>query len=157
VAKGSGVLKLRSSFDRRLARLEHQRIWEHTPAAIDLAVEIVQRAVAMSNEDGATRMERIRALDLAHRVNKEIFVDRTIPVLNRIEATAAVMALPMADVERDAAEVEAGSVEAMRVETHRMMRELLARAIGNGSAALESSRPGLILLPRNGDAGDGAH
>lgn len=117
------VIKPKTAFDRRLARLEQQRIWEYVgktvlddAEAIRRAEELALEAYALSTAplpDGAapSLTMRLRAMsvckdfmEFAHRVRKETFQDRTIPTLQRVQVTEAIGALPMADDERETME-----------------------------------------------------
>jgi len=97
---GAAVIRPRSNFDREMARLEQKRIWEFTPDAVDLDIHIATEALAMveaTDESGKPLCPpavRLRAMELIHTIVKETFVDRTIPTVSRVEAAAAVMALP---------------------------------------------------------------
>lgn len=134
--------------DRLLARLEQQRIWEHTPEAIDLDVRIMTEAMDLASQvddkgqPTASPSIRLRAWTLVHTIIKETFIDRTIPMVTRVEASAAIMNLPL---EPGAVpEQVAGSEEqASKAETIGLLRGILAK-LENGDA--KGEKPGLILL-----------
>lgn len=102
------VIRPRGEFDRRLAHLERKRIWEHTPAAIDLDITILGRAVALADdvdkalvglEKGSTKWAalarvQLEALKFGHSIVVETFLDRTIAPIQRIDMLAAIAKLP---------------------------------------------------------------
>jgi hypothetical protein len=149
--KASEVLQPKSKFDRTLANLERMRIWEHTPAAVDLDVQIVREAIALSQEEKCPRSIKLRALSLAHKIVKETFIDRTIPTVHRVGALDALAALPLADGEREANPVT--SEEQARAESIALLRGVLARLESMAPGA-NAARPGLVLL-REGDRAAG--
>jgi len=128
------VLKPREEFDRLLARLEQQRIWQHTPEAVDLDITIVRSAIAMANEEKCPRSIKLRAWALAHRIVKETFVDRTIPAVSRVDHRHLIDRLPMSKED-----IAAESVQTKEQREIAAARALLAGkygppAEGNGLA-----------------------
>lgn len=155
------VLKPRNQFDRRLARLEQQRVWEYVGktvmddvAAIERAVELAGEAYRLSTEalpngEAPSLTMRLRAMsvcrefmEFAHKVRKETFHDRTIPALARIEVSEAMSALPVPDDEANAGPVISDEDKARR-ESIQLLRGAIA-LLDRGGA----ERPGLVLLKR---------
>jgi len=137
--------------DRMLARLEQQRIWEHTPEAIDLDIRIATEAMALASElDSAGKPVaspsiRLRAWTLVHQIVKETFVDRTIPTVARVDATAAVMALPLPPGEVPDQVPGQSQEDALKSESVALLRGILAK-LENGAPATNGGKLGLILL-----------
>jgi hypothetical protein len=157
------VLKPKGQFDRRLARLEQQRVWEYVGKtvlddmeAIARAAENAREAYALAetlDEDGnplsMTLKLKCRAMALdferfAHQVRKETFQDRTIPTLARIDGVEALNFLPAP------ADEALGPVITDEEKSRQTAISLLRATI----AMLETrgvDRPGLILLRRDDD------
>jgi hypothetical protein len=68
----NGLMKPRSGFDKQLAKIAQQRIWESVPECVAFLVGLV-------NDGEATDKDRIAAAKL--------LLDRTIPTVQRIDAT----------------------------------------------------------------------
>lgn len=136
--------------DRLLARLEQQRIWEHVPEAVDLDIRIATDAMALASEvdqDGkpvATPTVRLRAWALVHQIVKETFIDRTIPTVARVDATAAIMSLPMAEGELPEQVQGQTAEQTSKQESIALLRGVIAllQQGTNGNGA----KPGLVIL-----------
>lgn len=138
------VLTPRSSFDRRLARLEQQRIFEHTPAAVDLEIQIAREVWAMANEEKASQKQRLEALKFLHTVLKDTFLDRTIPVISRLEFGELVQRLPVS--------IEEASEEAKGDPEAKARAEFLALI----SEAAKERRVGIVTAIEDRRANGGA-
>ena len=160
----TAVIKPRSKFDRELARIEQQCVWEFAAqtvrddaSAIARSEELALEAYRLGFPDNPeatkpTDTQRLRALTvcrefmaLAHTIRKETFQDRTFPSLARIEYSEAIDLLPASDAVEMPAESES---ERMIAETHSMVRRLLAEL-----AAGRGSHPGLVLIEGGRRAG----
>jgi hypothetical protein len=150
----SAVIKPRSKFDRTLARIEQQVIWELSPQAprdnmadADRMRSLAFEALEIGALTDATPAQRLRAISVAKdcfvaacQVRTTTVIDRTYAALQRIEVSEAIAALPVAEAE----DVVSSEDETARMvaETHEMMRQLLAATSGqNGNA-----RPGLVMI-----------
>lgn len=95
------VIKPRGRFDRMLHRIEQQRIFEHTPEAVDKNIEIAGRMMELADRaraeierrDTAIRVE-LECLKAASALLIELFIDRTIPTLQRVDHKAVIAMLP---------------------------------------------------------------
>ena len=124
-----------SNLDRRLARLEQQAVWEHAGKCVRDDIEEIERmlglaeqALAIGQSPEATPTIQLRALTVArecresaHRIRKETIIDRTIPVLERIDVRQLLAGLP-----GTAEEVEA---EGAAAAAHGLTGEQVERAI----------------------------
>lgn len=155
------VVKPRTAFDRRLARIEQQRVWEFVGKTVlqdaeaivkceEYAIEAYRLSTSPLPDGSApTLTMRLRAMSVcrdfmetAHRIRKETFQDRTIPTLARVEGVDVLNALPAPDDELNAGPVITDEEKARR-ESIALMRSAIALLERGGA-----ERPGLVLLRR---------
>lgn len=154
------VITPKNPFDRRLARLEQQRVWEYVGQSVLDDIEAIKWAKACAVEaselaessgpDGKPIPFSLKlrckslALDFArfvHQVNKETFQDRTIPALVRAQVEDVVRSLPAPDDEQLGPIVTDEQRQRAEVLEHLRSAMDLLRASG-------VERPGLVILPR---------
>lgn len=154
-APETAVIKTRSKFDRQLARIEQQVIWELSPQAPrdNMADAAQMRSLAfeaMELRDLCdTPFQKLRAISVAKdcleaacRVRTGTVIDRTYPALQRVEVAEAWANLPAA--ESDDTMPAITDEEKSRHESIALMRSAIALLSQHGV-----DRPGLVLLRGN--------
>lgn len=101
------------------------------------------RVVSLDNNQTLTM--RLRAStcareweEFAQRIRKETIQDRTIPVLSRVDAVAAIMQLPHAEEPTEG--VVVSKEDEQKAELVQLLRGILAKLTADGK------KPGLVLL-----------
>lgn len=146
------VLKPRSHMDRTMARLEHMKVWENVTGAVDRQLARIARLEQIAKDEKATRSTRIRADVAAARIDRETFLDRTLPVVKHVDHTAVMAMLPMAADESTQSPVT--DEEKARAEAIALLRGLIAQLTSAAAPVSNGARPGLVLL-REGDRAAG--
>lgn len=148
------AIQPRSRFDRQMARIEQQIVWENSPEAVRRDLERIRYLDTLLAEAAGLQQvavkpsEILRAIAaqrdivaLSHQIDKETLIDRTYPLLERVSHEDAMRVLPVPEADTTVVSSE-DETQRLVAETHEMMRQLLAAGAGtNGDA-----RPGLVLI-----------
>ena len=155
------TIKPRSKFDRQLALIEQQIVWEHSSesvrenlAAKNRLAELAEQALRIGDSEGATPTIKLRAISVAQDcirsacdIRTGTIIDRTIPALSRSEVSAVLATLPLGVDEMSASAPPAITDEELsRRESIELLRDAISLLEAGGA-----KHPGLVLL-RSGDA-----
>ena len=144
-------LRPKSRFDRTLATIARQRVWEFIPNAIKLEASIVNQAIEIAMDPNCPRPTKIRALNLAHKVLKESFEDRCLPTVHRVGALEAIAALPLRDGESESNPIT--DEDKARAEVVTLLKDVLTELRASSTQQVATTRPGLVLLRGDRAAG----
>ena len=125
----------RDDIDRTLVRRAHVQLFTETP-------ECIRYLAKVRDDETETTLNRIRATRL--------ILERTVASVHRIDATAAMMFLPLASGD---AQPTASEEDRVRAESLQLLKGILARLdqLTGDQPETRAARPGLVLL-RRGDA-----
>jgi hypothetical protein len=74
----------KSTLDKQLARLEAQRIWEEAPRAVARETARLAEIDRIAAAPDASPSLKLKCIELGHRIDRETFLDRTVPTLQRV-------------------------------------------------------------------------
>jgi hypothetical protein len=143
------VVKPRSRFDRQLAIIALQRLFDGLPGSITRCYQLQADARRINSlvEKGALPVSKARALlagiDTQFRILKETVLDRTVPVLARVDVQALMALLPRPESD-DAVVEQVSDEQRAKQESVALLHAAIARLSAAGS-----ERPGLVLIRRD--------
>lgn len=140
------LIQPKSKFDRMLARLAQQKVWDFTPQAVDMQVSICNRMLEIANDEECPKKTQLIALREASKLINDTVISRTIPALLRVQSRDMIAGLPLPEgVTEDPKDDKDREI----LETNRQLVELLQAYLS--TQALNGSRPGLVLIEGGGD------
>lgn len=152
------VIKARGDFDRRLAIIEQQIVWEHSSesvrenlAAKNRLAELAELAIRIGEDLGATPTVKLRSISVAREcieaassIRTSTIIDRTIPSLSRSEVSAVLANFPHSESENAVIDKRTDE-QVAREESIALLHGVIARL----SVSVENgSRPGLVMIRR---------
>lgn len=136
MAENVRVVQPRTRFDRTLARQAIARVFESLPGALTRDYRIMAEMKFLRSKDCKLPLDEKRfqlaALEAEHKVLKETILDRTMPVLQRVDMRAMMAHLPLSteDAARREREKSGGNDDMKRLVQEELRKAVQLRIIG---------------------------